>query len=355
MEEKKQHIAYALQNLFETKQEFKKNRLKMVDRSEYVIDHAIAEGMESLLAEAIRKYPVIYDRGSKQKIGPSFQEKYDAAWNKISDELNLELESCKSLWSCMKQKFIKHRKRLDNGETVSAWPTYNILHRWLDKHVKKRKSRHDYIKQMKIGSKASFTKSELNEEDESNEHDEEWAEIVEDKTTATVQVKLKRKADISNEKNSTKPLCSSNSRFEPKKKFNIEVVSEGGTTVYEDHDLFDETDQKTLIKDTEIVVLEESRAKQSTPQIEIIDVKEATKINDTDENILKIERFLSKFAHSLERLNIENTASDSNVAFGNYIASMVRELPAHKRMKVRLNILQYATELIANETSPSNN
>lgn len=328
----------------------------MVDRSEYVIDHAIAEGMESLLADAIRKYPVIYDRGSKQKNGSSFQEKYDAAWCKISDELNLELDSCKSLWSCMKQKFIKHRKRLDNCEPVSAWPTYNILHKWLDRHVKKRKSRHDYIKQMKIGSKS--LKSELNEEDDSNEQDEEWAEIVEDKTTSTVQVKLKRKADNSNEKislSTPKLLCTTNNRFESKKKFNIEVVSEDGTTIYEDQELFDETDQKTIIKDAEIVVLEENRTKQSTPQIEIIDVKDATKINDTDENILKIERFLSTFAHSLERLNIKNTASDSNDAFGKYIASMVRELPAHKRMKVRLNILQYATELIANETNPLNN
>lgn len=332
----------------------------MVDRSEYVIDHAIAEGMECLLADVIRKYPVIYDRGSKQKNGASFQDKYDAAWNKISDELNLELESCKSLWSCMKQKFIKHRKRLDNGEPVSAWPTYNILHKWLDKHVKKRKSRHDYIKQMRIGSKA-VTKTELNEEDESNELDEEWAEIMEDKDTATVQVKLKRKSDNlnSNEKSSglstPKLLCSSNSRFESKKKFNIEVVNEDGTTVYEDHGFVDESDQKTIIKDAEIVVLEENRAKQSTPQIEIIDVKDAAKVTDSDENLLKIERILSTFAHSMERLNIENTASDSNDAFGKYIASMVRELPAHKRMKVRLNILQYATELIANETSPSNN
>lgn len=329
----------------------------MVDRSEYIIDHAIAEGMEVLLAEVIRKYPIIYDRGGKQKNGPSFQDKFDAAWNKISDELNLELDSCKSLWSCMKQKFIKHRKRLDNGEPVTAWPTYSVLHKWLDKHVKKRKSRHDYIKQMKLTQKP---KSETNDDDDTNEHDEEWAELMEDKNTM-VQVKLKRKADtpISNEKNnmsSTKLHCSSGNRHEPKKRFNIEVVSDSGTTVYNEQDLFDETERKaTTIKDAEIVVLDECRAKQSTPQIEIIDVKESIKSNDTDESILKIERLLINFVHSLERLNIEHNAGDSNDAFGKYVASMVRELPASKRMKVRLNILQYATELIASETSPLNN
>lgn len=331
----------------------------MVDRTEYVIDHAIAEGMETLMADVIRKYPIIYDKASKLKNGSNFQEKYDAAWNKISDELNLELESCKSLWSCMKQKFIKHRKRLDNGESVSAWPTYNVLHKWLDRHVKKRKSRHDYIKQLKMAPKSTLTKTEINDEDESNDQDEEWAEIVEDKNTATVQVKLKRKSDIlnDNEKNGLplpKTLCGGN-RFETKKKFNIEVVSEDGTTVYEDRELFNETDQKTIIKDAEIIVLEENRAKQSTPQIEIIDVKESLKSNDIDENLQKIERFLTSFTQTIERINIENSATDSNDAFGKYIASMIRELPTHKRMKVRLNILQYASELITNETSSISN
>lgn len=328
----------------------------MVDRSEYVIDHALAEGMEIGMADVVRKYPIIYDKVSKLKNGPNYQEKCDAAWNKISDELNLELDSCKSLWSCMKQKFIKHRKKLDNGETVSNWPTYYMLFKWLDRHVKKRKSRHDYIKQIKIVPKTT-SKPETNDE-ESNEHDEEeWTEMTEDKNTTTVQVKLKRKAEILHSNDGLplpKTLCRSNS-FDPKKKFNIEVVSDGGTTVYEDRELFNGIDQKAINENADIVVLEESRAKQSTPQIEIIDVKEAIKCTDTDEHFLKIERTLSNFAHTIERLNIENTASDSNDAFGKYIASMIRELPTHKRMKIRLNILQYASELIAGETSQSSN
>lgn len=333
----------------------------MVDRSEYVIDHAIAEGMEALLAEVIRKYPILYDKTSKPKNGSTFQERHDAAWHKISDELNLELQSCKSLWSCMKQKFIKHRKRLDNGEPVPVWPTYDMLHKWLDKHVKKRRSRHDYIKQMKLTSR-TLTKTEAKDEDDddddSRDQDDEWTEIIEDNDTTTVQVKLKRKSDAcdADELPLPKTLCGSN-RYERKKKFNIEVVSDSGTTVYEDPELFNELDQKAIIKDAEIVVVEESRTKTSTPQIEIIDVKEANvkSSNELDENVLKIERILTNFTHSLERLNFAHTASDSNDAFGKYMASMIREIPVHKRMKVRLNILQYATELIANEISSSNN
>lgn len=357
-----------------------------MDRSEYAIDHAIAEGMEMLMADVIRKYPIIYDKSCKPKNGATFQENCDAAWNKISDELNLELDSCKSLWCGMKQKFIKHRKRLDNGEPVSAWPTYHKLYKWLDKHVKKRKSRQDYIKQMKLNPKPTTTAKtevvsnaeddeDIDNDDNTNDLDsEEWTELMEDKNTM-VQVKLKRKPDIplSCEKTATannsatitvsKSLgLSASKTFEPKKKkFNIEVVSDNGTTtVYEDTDLFnDASEQKTIIKDAEIVVLEENhRAKQSTPQIEIIDVKETIlktsgSGSDTDDSILKIEQILTRFTQSLERLNAANAVpSDSNDAFGRYIASMVRELPAHKRMKMRLSILQYATELIASETNP---
>lgn len=359
----------------------KKAKISKMDRSEYAIDHAIAEGMETLMADVIRKYPIIYDKSCKPKNGATFQENCDSAWNKISDELNLELDSCKSLWCGMKQKFIKHRKRLDNGEPVSAWPTYHKLYKWLDKHVKKRKSRQDYIKQMKLNPKPTTAKTDVvsnAEDDEDIDHDEntndvdseEWTELMEDKNTM-VQVKLKRKPDtpLTCEKVVThvsKSLGPSVGKtFEPKKKkFNIEVVTDNGTTtVYEDADLFnDASEQKTIIKDAEIVVLEEShhRAKQSTPQIEIIDVKETmlktsstSGSSDTDESILKIERILTRFTQSLERLSAANAVpSDSNDAFGRYIASMVRELPAHKRMKMRLSILQYATELIASETNP---
>ncbi|XP_031624087.1 uncharacterized protein LOC116341270 [Contarinia nasturtii] len=317
----------------------------MVDRSEYIIDQSITEGMENLLARLIRKYPVIYDRSMKLKNGgQSFQEKYDIAWNKISDELNLELESCKSLWSCMKQKYIKHRKRIDNNEPTSAWPTFNILHVWLDKHVKKRKSRHDYIKQMKMVSKTSLARSEISEEDDSNEH---TPEEMEDKPTATIQVKLKRKADYLN-------TIAQNSSFKSNnKRLNIELVSESESTVYEKDDLLNETQEKMIIDDAEIIVLEESRAKQPSPQIEIIDVKESRKSNDIDENYHKIKSILSNFAQSIE--HYENNASDSNDAFGKYIAAMVRELPVQKRMKVRLNILEYVHTYVANETNQSNN
>lgn len=324
----------------------------MVDRTEYEIDHTIAEGMESLLADIIHKYPVLYEKDMKHRYGASFQSRSDVAWNKISDELNLELESCKSLWSCMKQKFIKHRKRLDNGEPVNAWPTFNKLHQWLDRHVKKRKSRIDYIKQMKVPATPMKFQTESIEDGDPIGPDEEWAELLDDKK-ATVHIQLKRKSDDSTE--SLSQTVANGPKSDKKRKFNIEVISESGKTIYNESEIFsDASEQKSLIKDTEIVVLE----KAEPSRIEVIEVKESIKpettkkSNDFDDFLEKIERILSKHVHSIEQRYIaENLTLDSNDAFGKYITSMVRELPSEKHMNIRLNILQYATELISKEST----
>lgn len=336
----------------------------MVDRSEYIIDNSIAEGMESLLADEIKKYPILYDKCSKQRHGLAYGDRCELAWNKISDELNLELDSCKSLWSCMKQKFIKHRKRLDNGQAGSSWPTYQVLHKWLDEHVKKRKSRQDYIKQMKMSkAHAKLPKPNVTSDSNGNDDDDdndEWTELMEDKNTM-VKIHLKRK--LTNENISEKRLNSSSAstsvKYETKKKFNIQLLSDNET---EDKDLTDH-DVKTAIKNAEIVVLEhkDETMPSSPSQIEVIELKEprAMKLdedklllsndNELDKNMEKIEQFLANCVRTIDRCNIEATTSDSNDAFGKYIASMIRELPTEKRIKIRLNILQYASQLISNE------
>lgn len=333
----------------------------MVDRSEYIIDQGIAEGMEALLADVIRKYPILYDKNSKLKHGAAYNGRCDTAWNKISDELNLEVESCKSLWSCMKQKFIKHRKRLDNDQPVSSWPTYDVLHKWLNEHVKKRRSRQDHIKRLKMLKSASCSKSNIASDStgiDEDDDNEEWTEIMEDKNTM-VKIQLKRKlGDGSSSDKTTVTLPTVKPKYEAKKKFNIQVVSDNDT---EDRDLIDDEDIKTTIKNAEIVVVEEKDdvMPPSSPHIELIELKEPSAIkvdedkksadDDVDKKMAKIEQFLTNCVRTIDRCNIEAATSDSNDAFGKYIASMIRELSPEKRIKTRLNILQYASQLIANE------
>lgn len=350
----------------------------MAERNELAIDQSIAEGMEAHLAKIIEKYPILYDKEHKHRFQSAYPKEHESAWKKISDELHLDVESCRSLWSCMKQKFIKYRKRLDKQEPVSAWPVYGILHKWLDRHVKKRRTRHDYfIRQMKTQQSTAIMQSSKRSEcggggdddDDVDGVDDEWTDLMEDKDTM-VKIQLKRKssggAELSEDADATTHQHEpSHNEMKAKKKFKIEVVSEQGTEIYNDNDLFavtDATDQPELgRKDCEIVVLDKNGSSQISPQIEVIELKEANEfkvasvvdakaISATIENqLIKLEQLLSNCVRLVDRYAMDNTAADSNDVFGKYIASMVREMPAERRMKIRMKILQYTSELIAKE------
>lgn len=103
------------------------------------LDSNLAEGMESFLIEAVRQHPIIYKHSDKPRTKESVR-KLSETWNEISDELNVEVESCKTLWSCIKQKFIKYRKRKQHGVAVHReWLAYEGLLEWLDEHIKRRR------------------------------------------------------------------------------------------------------------------------------------------------------------------------------------------------------------------------
>lgn len=109
------------------------------------IESNVAEGMESFLIECVRRHPIIYSKDDKYRSHILYSQKLDEAWNEISDELNVEVESCKTLWTCIKQKFIKYRKHKEYGRLVNKdWPAYHGLVEWLDEHVKKRRYKTEF-------------------------------------------------------------------------------------------------------------------------------------------------------------------------------------------------------------------
>lgn len=173
----------------------------MASKTEYEIDSQIAEGMEGLLADAIRKHPVLYAKPSNVRFKSARPGKESDAWNQISDELNLEVDSCKSLWSCIKQKFIKYRKKLDNGETFTKeWLIYESLHDWLDEHIKKRRTRNDIFKQIRVPlkhgkllavNKTSPNSSTCNENEYLDDVESaEWNELTDEKEESPVKGKI---------------------------------------------------------------------------------------------------------------------------------------------------------------------
>lgn len=172
----------------------------MASKTEYEIDSQIAEGMEGLLANAIRKHPVLYAKGNHIRNKSMRPEKESDAWNQISDDLSLEVESCKSLWSCIKQKFIKYRKKLDNGETFTKeWTIYENLTEWLDEHIKKRRTRNDIFKQIRVPlkhgklltvNKTSPNSSTCNENEYLDDIESaEWNEIADEKEESSTKGK----------------------------------------------------------------------------------------------------------------------------------------------------------------------
>lgn len=316
----------------------------MTEKAVYDDDSSLAEGIELSLAEAVSKFPILYDKTHKCRFPSMYPDKHDQVWNKISDEVNLEVPSCKSLWSCMKQKFIKRRKKLDKGEVVAAWPPYDELSKWLDQHVKKRRTRYDLMKQMKSNQKTkSDAVIEYNEDDDIDGADEEWTDLMEDKDTM-VKIQVKRK-DRQSE---------ANVNGQSKKKFKIEVVNE------QDAEMVTEiAELETVHKDDSLPGCD--KISSTAGQIEVIELKEAQiecrgssslhRLDASlDTNLIKLEQIVLKCVHVAERSLTENAHSDSNDNFGKYIASLVRELPLDKRVRAQFNILQYATELIGRET-----
>lgn len=99
-----------------------------------------ADNLERLLIQVVRRHPILYNRSHKLQNSALHPIAHQDAWGRIAAELRLDVASCKTLWSCIKQKFIKYRKRISLGEEVSKeWPPYEAMRVWLDEHIQKRR------------------------------------------------------------------------------------------------------------------------------------------------------------------------------------------------------------------------
>ncbi|KAJ6640602.1 hypothetical protein Bhyg_05533 [Pseudolycoriella hygida] len=330
----------------------------MSSKTEYEIDSQIAEGMEGLLADAIRKHPVLYAKQSNVRYKLMRPEKEVDAWNEISDELNLEVESCKSLWSCIKQKFIKYRKKLDNGDTFNKeWAIYENLHTWLDEHIKKRRTRNDIFKQIRVPSKQDKPIGSTSSTSHENEYvDEvesaEWNEII-DEPLLKDQVSPKQKRQLS--KTSTVTTLT----VIPKKKLKIELIQESDDKIEnQDEEIFTEIDMPDVVETTAQI------CDKSTDDVEIL---KDTEPNDSIEsnrngrcvdrdiileaNFDKLEQVIEKCVNLAEKCIAEHSNQDSNEVFGKFIASLIRDLPQDRRMKVQFEIIQFTGQLVRRESN----
>lgn len=87
---------------------------------------------------------------------------------------------------------------------------------------------------------------------------------------------------------------------------------------------------------------------QITPTVQPIIPSESNQQSSSFEGILKLESVIERCVQLVEKCITQNSLKkDSNEIFGNFVSSMVRELPIEKRIAARVEILQFTGDLIA--------
>lgn len=66
-------------------------------------------------------------------------------------------------------------------------------------------------------------------------------------------------------------------------------------------------------------------------------------------NFDKLEQVIAKCVNLAEKCMAEYSSQDSNEVFGKFVASLVRDLPADRRMKVQFEIIQFTGQLVRRE------
>lgn len=96
----------------------------------------------------------------------------------------------------------------------------------------------------------------------------------------------------------------------------------------------------------------ESKTEQTLPELPpIVNGKESIGQSNEFSSLDRIEKMIGKCARSVERcMNATAVASsDSNEVFGKYVASLIRDLPVEKRLRVRFEILEFTSKIIEKE------
>lgn len=143
-----------------------------------------------------------------------------------------------------------------------------------------------------------------------------------------------------------------------KRKLKVELINDNDLNV--DYDTG--TDIFTELESSE-TNLDQSSKSAKTDGLDIIKIQDKTMDQPSsssvdvigcrdvilEANFDKLDQVIAKCVGLAEKCIADNTNQDSNEVFGKYMASLVRELPNEKRMKVRFEIIQFAGKLIANE------
>lgn len=149
----------------------------------------------------------------------------------------------------------------------------------------------------------------------------------------------------------------------PKKKLKIEFIHDitDDKIESENEEIFTEIETPDVIETTTSTT---EICDKPTDTVEILkenDVNDTIASNrsgrcvDRDRDIIleanfdKLEQVIAKCVNLAEKCMAEYSNQDSNEVFGKFVASLVRDLPPDRRMKVQFEIIQFTGQLVRRE------
>lgn len=148
----------------------------------------------------------------------------------------------------------------------------------------------------------------------------------------------------------------------PKKKLKIEIIHDTSDDkiVSENDEIFTEIETPEIVETTAEIcdkATDTVEILKDTEPIETIDSNRNGRCVDRDRDIIleanfdKLEQVIAKCVNLAEKCMAEYSNQDSNEVFGKFVASLVRDLPPDRRMKIQFEIIQFTGQLVTKELS----
>lgn len=145
----------------------------------------------------------------------------------------------------------------------------------------------------------------------------------------------------------------------PKKKLKIEIIQETAEdkVVGGNEEIFTEIETDEVIEEAEIC----DKATDTVEILKEVEVNDSIDSNrsgrcvDRDREIIleanfdKLEQVIAKCVNLAEKCMTDHSNQDSNEVFGKFVASLVRDIPPDRRMKVQFEIIQFTGQLVRKE------
>lgn len=274
-------------------------------------------------------------------------------------------------WSCIKQRFIKYRKRMSTGEPQAKdWPVYDEMYSWLDEHVQKRISHRSRIEMWgqicsnadgQIKTDADVDGTNCEDSTDNTCADSVWSELPTEepvdgsppnnKAGIVIIRKVAKHAAVGDTESEPTPRKRSCDLSKSTPRNGVGVVRTSVRTSEKVNEMATDVRAPTILtaSNTNVSGISNLREVFAAPPVPISTVATATDNEtavDLNVNTERLQNAISKCVSMAEKCAQRQRSQDPDEVFGTLIASMVRELPAERRRSARVRILDVVGDLL---------